>query len=432
MGFVQKLDDLAFGIDLAARVAIEWIETGIVYNPMRRAMREDPYPFYRRLREQDPVHRSRPASGWVLTRYDDILAVLGDRSFSSDERHWRRYRRVRGLNGRAGLPDPYALGVVSMLRVDAPDHTRLRTLVSRAFTPRAVERMRPRIEAVVDGLLDDLAGRSEFELVRDFSSPLPVTIIGEMLGVSVADRDRFRAWSNDAIGFLGDGPREQRIRAAAALGEMQAWLEGEIALRRREPREDLLSGLVAAEEAGDRLSSKELFGICVLLLLAGNETTTNLIGNGMLALLRHPEQYELLRKEPARIPDAVEEMLRFDSPVQLTSRIVMEESSLRGRSFEPGDQVVLVLAAGNRDPERFRDPDRFDVTREGVRPLSFGYGVHHCLGAQLARLEATVAFGRLLERYPVLRPGAGRVAFGHNTVLRGPACLPLRVGGAGA
>jgi len=427
MRLVEHLDSALFAADTLLRVARERIETGILFNPLRKDLRVDPYPFYAELRERDPVHRSYAASGWVLTRYADILGVLADRRFSSDERNWKRYARMRARRHRAGIPDFYDDQLASMLRIDPPDHTRLRTLVSKAFTPRAVERMRPRIEAVVGELLDALQGRREIELVGDFASPLPVAIIAEMLGIPVADRARFRHWSNEAIRLLGDGSNDNRRRGAKGFAELAHYLEAEVEARRHTPRDDLLSGMVAAEEAGDRLSTQELFSTCLLLLIAGNETTTNLIGNGALALLRHPDQLDLLRREPKRIPGAVEELLRYDSPVQLTSRLVLEDGELCGRPLRPGEQLVLLLGAGNRDPERFPDPDRLDVTREEVQPLSFGHGIHYCLGAQLARLEAQIAFEELLERFPDLRLGAGPIRWGDNTVLRGPTSLALLV-----
>ena len=427
MRLVEHLDTALFAADILLRAAREWVETGIVYNPKRKALRADPYPFYAKLRERDPIHRSHPASGWVLSRHADILGVLGDRRFSSDERNWKRYARLRARALRAGLPDVYEEKIASMLRIDPPDHTRLRTLVSKAFTPRAVERMRPRIEAVVGELLDGLAGRGEIDLVSAFASPLPVAIIAEMLGIPVADRGRFRHWSNEATRMLGDGTNDDRRRGAQGFAELARYLEAEVETRRRAPRDDLLSALVAAEEAGERLSTQELFATCVLLLIAGNETTTNAIGNGLLALLRHPEQLELLRREPKRITGAVEELLRYDSPVQLTSRLVLEDGELCNRPVRRGEQLVLLLGAGNRDPERFPDPDRLDVTREDVHPLSFGHGIHYCLGAQLARLEAQIAFEGLLERFPDLRLGAAPVTWGDNTVLRGPTSLPLRI-----
>ncbi len=421
----EIVDDVAFAIEMLARATAEQVVTGSLFNPMRKELRIDPYPYYRRLRERDPVHRSFGASGWVLTRHDDIVGVLGDRAYSSDERNWKRFRRMIGRDVRSGLPDPYVDGVISMLRIDPPDHTRLRTLVSKAFTPRAIERLRPRIETVVVELLDGLAGRGELDLMPAFASPLPVVIIGEMLGVAVEDRTRFRHWSNEAIGLLGDGSRADRRRAWQALGEMRDWLGKQIDARRRTPREDLLSALVAAEESGDRLSERELFATCVLLLIAGNETTTNLIGNGVVALLRHPAQLERLRRDPARMPAAIEELVRFDSPVQMTSRLVLEERELHGCRLRRGEQIVLILGAGNRDPARFDDPDRLDFDRPDVRPLSFGHGLHYCLGAQLARLEAQIALTHLFDHFPDLRFADAPIAWGTNTILRGPRVLPL-------
>ena len=424
MPFRQKLDSALSTLETLVKLAVERLETGVVFNPLRPALRVDPHPFYRELREKDPFHRSRPADGWVLTRYADILEVLGDRTFSADERNLRRWKRIRARHARAGLPDPYESERASMLRLDPPDHTRLRNLVSKAFTPRAVERMRPVIEKYVEELLGRLAGRSEMELIGDFAAPLPVSVIAEMLGVPVADRERFRRWSDEAVRTLGDNTLEDRRRALAAMDELGAYLEVIAEERRREPREDLLSALVRAEEAGDRLSRVELFTTCVLLLVAGNETTTKLIGNSMLALLRNPEQLDLLRSEPERVPAALEELLRFDGPVQLTSRMVTEDRELLGHRLHRGQQLVLVLAAGNRDPEQFAEPDRLDVTRADVRHLAFSHGLHFCLGAQLARLEGTLALEALVTRFPRLRV-AGPVVWGDNTVLRGPRSVPL-------
>ena len=420
----EKLDTALFGIEMLANLAWERVETGIVFNPMRPELRVDPHPFYRRLREQDPFHRSRPADGWVLTRHADILEVLGDRSFSADERHQRRWPRMRARMARAGLPDPYETDRASMLRLDPPDHTRLRNLVSKAFTPRAVERMRPVVEKYVGELLGRLEGRREMELIGDFAAPIPVSVIAEMLGVPVADRERFRHWSDEAVRTLGDGSLDDRRRAEAAMAELGQYIEAIADERRREPREDLISALVQAEDQGDRLSRNELFTTCVLLLVAGNETTTKLIGNSVVALLRSPDQLELLRREPERMPAAVEELLRYDGPVQLTSRMVTEDRELLGRRLRRGQQLVLVLAAANRDPEQFEDPDRLDVTRREVRHLALSHGLHFCLGAQLARLEATLSLEALVTRFPGLR-FAGPIEWGDNTVLRGPRVLPL-------
>jgi len=422
-----RMDQALLAVELGAKLAIERVETGIVFNPTRAELRADPHPFYRALRERDPVHRSRAADGWVLSRYRDIEAVLADRSFSADERNLRLWPRILRRRLRAGLPDPYAEGRGPMLRLDAPDHTRLRTLVNKAFTPRAVERMRPRGAALVDELLDRFRPGDEMELIGDLASPLPVTIIAEMLGVPAEDRERFRHWSDEAIRTLGEGSLDDRLRAEAAVQELGSYLIEVAEQRRREPREDLLSSLVRAEEAGDRLTETELATMCVLLLVAGNETTTKAIANGLLALLRHPDQLALLREDPERIPGAVDELLRFDGPVQLTSRIALAEGEIHGRRVRPGQQIVLLLAAANRDPRVFAEPDRLDVTRENVRALAFGRGPHFCLGAQLARLETALALEGLIRRFPDLRRTGAPIVWGDNTVLRGPTRLPLRL-----
>ena len=419
------LDKALGAVEMGSLLAWERLETGLVFNPTKAAVRRNPYAHYRALRERDPFHRSRPAAGWVLTRYRDVLRVLRDASFSSDERNWRRYRRVRARGERAGIPDPYDEQRASMLRLDPPDHTRLRSLVSKAFTPRAVQRMRARVEGIVKELLDPLGASGEMELVRDFAAPLPVIVIAEMLGVPPEDRERFRHWSDEAVQLLGDTSLEERQRAVRAVGELRDYFAAVIDARRGAPRNDLISDLVAAEEAGDKLSTPELLGTLSLLLVAGNETTTNLIANGLLALLEHPDQLEALRRAPDRMPNAVEELLRYDSPVQLTSRIALEDRDFEGHPIRRGQQLVLLLGAANRDPEEFPEPDRLDLARENVRHLSFGYGIHHCLGAQLARLEGQLALQALLERFPRLRRTGGEVEWRENIVLRGPRALPL-------
>lgn len=430
MGLRAAAERASFTARAVALLAVERVETGIVFNPLKKAWRSDPYPLYRDLRRIDPFHRSRAADGWILSRYEDVMAILGDKRFSADERNWSRYAQVRRQGEREGLPDPYETDRASMLRMDPPDHTRLRSLVSKAFTPRAVDALRGRIEEVVDECLDSLptsgplGGR--FELVRDFAAPLPITVIAEMLGVPTADRERFRHWSDEAVKTLGDSSWEDRRRAVKAMDELGEYIEGIADERRWDPKDDLISGLVAAEEAGDRLTRDELFATCVLLLVAGNETTTKLIGNSIVALLRNPDQLELLRDEPKRIHGAVDELLRYDSPVQLTSRFVTEPGEMHGNRLVPGQQMVLLLASGNRDPDAFERPEELDVTRENVRHLSFGHGLHHCLGSKLARLEGALALEALISRFPHLRLD-GEIEWGPNTVLRGPSRLPLRV-----
>jgi len=422
-----RFDDLTWlcrGLFLAA---VERVETGVVFNPMAAGFREDPYPFYRRLRETDPFHRSRAADGFVLSRHADVLAVLRDPEFSSDERKQTLFPRMVARMERAGVPDPYKDDSMSMLRLDPPDHTRLRGLVAKAFTPRAVERMRPRIEQILKELVESRPARGAMELVREFAAPLPVRVIAEMLGIPPEDHERFRHWSDEIVRSLGDGTLEDRLAAERARAELGRYFEAIVAARRVAPREDLISALAAAEEAGDRLRLSEMFSTLVLLLVAGNETTTNLITNSMLALLQNPEQLALLRGSPERIPGALEEFLRFDSPVQLTSRIVTRDRELNGQRLRSGQQLVLLLGAANRDPAAFHEPERLDVTRTDVRHLSFSHGIHFCLGAQLARLEGALALEELVTRYPTMRLPEQKITWRNNTILRGPKELWLEL-----
>ncbi|HWP65438.1 MAG TPA: cytochrome P450 [Candidatus Limnocylindria bacterium] len=406
-------------------------ETGYVFNPLFhplvRSVREWPYPLYRRLREHDPVHRSRAIPGWFLFRYADCLAVLRDSRFSADDRNFVGYARQRAWEIADGLADPNEPDEPPMLRRDPPDHTRLRRLVSKAFTPRAVERLRPRVETLTEELLDGLARRGTVDLIHDFAVPLPVTIIAEMLGIPSADFVTFKRWSDHLVGFLDPlaSPGPEVLRAT--VEEFDAYMMRLADARRREPTDDLLSALVQAEEQGDRLSPQELQGTIALLLAAGNETTTNLIGNGVLALLRHPDQLARLHEEPGIADRAVEELLRWDSPVQLTMRIPLEPVELAGVRLEPHQAVVVVLGSANRDPAAFERPDVLDIGREPTEHVSFGYGIHFCLGAQLARLEGQVALRELARRFPHMRLAGAEPRWRRLTFLRGVEALPLRV-----
>ncbi len=420
--------DTLFTTRALAAVSIEKLATGLVFNPSSAEMRADPYPFYRRLRETDPMHRSWAGGGWVLSRYDDVKAVLADKSYSADERNWSLAKRFRKRADAHGIPDFYEGGFITMLRSDPPDHTRVRRLVSKAFTPRAIESLRGRAEQILDELLAGRGRHGRLELVSDLAAPFPIVLIAEMLGVPTEDRERFRHWSDQAVRTLGDGTFEDAREGLAAMIELGDYIEAIAEQRRAEPRDDLLSGLVAAEEAGDRLTMTELRATCVLLLVAGNETTTSLIGNAVLALLRHPEQAALLREEPKRIAGAVDELLRYDSPVQLTSRIATQDAELHGSRVRAGQQMVLLLGSANRDPAAFDRPDELDVTRDAGQHLSFSFGLHRCLGAQLAKLEGELALDALLSRYPDLRLADSperAIEWGTNTILRGPKRLEL-------
>jgi len=388
-------------------------------------MLADPYPVYRRLRESGPVVHVPQVDAWVATGYDAVSAGLRDPALSSD-----RYPRVRQRLAGKSLDHLATDRVRSLINRDAPDHTRLRALVSKAFTPKAITALAGRVRGIVDWLLDAAPAAGVMDVVESLACPLPVIVIAEMLGVPAADRDRFKQWSNEvSVVFAGDlgllGEASVR-RAAAAREELVEYLAAAVAERRRSPRDDLLTALIAAEEGGGRLTEEELYSTAVLLMIAGNETTTNLIGNGINVLLRHPEQLERVRADPGSIPRAIEEILRFDSPVQLTTRLAKRDVDLAGVRIPAGDWVYLVLGAANRDPDQFPDPDRFDIERLSNKHVSFGGGPHFCLGAPLARLEALVAIRSLCERYPRLRPGAGLPEYRNNFNLRGLKSLPVR------
>jgi cytochrome P450 len=396
----------------------------IVFDPASPEHWSDPYPTYARLREEDPVHlREGPGLRcWWLTRYQDVAAVLRDPRFSA--------RRVPSELSAPGAHERIRrLGELlsHMLLVhDPPDHTRLRGLVGKAFTPRVAERLRPRIESIVDGLLGAALARGtgRMDAIRDLATPLPVVVIAELLGVPTRDQMRFKRWSDDIAVVMDGTVRGAGLpRAAESAGELCEYLRAIFAARRRDPQGDLVSGLVAARDRGDSLSEEELVATCVLLLLAGHETTTNLIGNGLLALLRHPEQLGRLRREPRLAAAAVEEVLRYDPPVQSTSRRPHQDVHWRGQLFEAGVELDLILAAANRDPAVFADPERFDLGRADNRHLSFGHGAHFCLGAPLARLEAEVVFERAARRLPQLKLECEEPARRPGFVLRGLASL---------
>jgi pimeloyl-[acyl-carrier protein] synthase len=403
----------------------------LAFNPYLPEVHEDPYPLYHRLRAEDPVHRS-DLGFWVLTRHADVLAVLRDPRMSRDP---RRSERIELLRSSAELDELLASeeAAPSMLFVDPPDHTRLRTLVNKAFTPAAVERLRPRVEAIVAGLLDRVAGAGAMDVVEDLAYPLPVTVICELFGVPEADHDRFRAWSRGLVRLLdplvATDALEGALRARLAL---RGYLRELIAERRAHPTGDLLTALIAAEDEGHQLSEAELVSMCVLLLVAGHETTVNLIANGLLALLRDPEALAGLKTEPGLAGSAVEELLRYDSPVQFTSRHALADLDLGGRQVRAGETVVAVLGAANRDPAQFPDPDRLDLARQPNRHVAFGGGIHFCLGAPLARMEARIAIPALLARLPGLEVGPGPPVRRDTVTLRGLASLPVTFRASGS
>jgi cytochrome P450 len=381
------------------------------------------------LRRNNPVFRI-PIAGneepgqWLLLRHEDAAHALRDPRFSADRRRAAVFQQNRAL-----LP-PELLGEQggfrTMLVMDPPDHTRVRGLVNKAFTPRRVASLRQQIEGIVDELLRSVAGRGAMDVIADFAAPLPAIVIAELLGVPRRDYPQFKAWSSDLIALAGGMNRDDALgRFRRSLDALLGYLREIIAARRKEPRDDLISAMIAAQEAHDALSDGELLATSNLVLLAGHETTTNLIGNGLLALLRNPPELERLRAEPGLLRSGIEEMLRYDSPVQATVRVPIEEIELAGQRIAPGALVVVGIGAANRDPATFPDPDRFDVARGENRHLSFGFGTHFCLGAPLARLEAEIAFQALLDRFPRLRLATAEVSYRANVVLRGLTALPV-------
>lgn len=373
-------------------------------DPIPGAHLADPYPFYRALREADPVHWDARRRGWVLTRYVDVERALRDDAHFSAEQ---------------GQPN-------SMLVSDPPRHTRLRSLVSKAFTPRRVRALTPRIQQITDDLLGQATGRDAIDVIADFAYPLPITVIADLLGVDHDQRDFFRAETTTiamAIGMSTDP--YAGAKASAGRGKLIAYFDDLIARRRAEPRDDLVSALVQAEDEGDLLTHSELMAMLILLLVGGHETTVNLIGNGLLALLRHPDQLERLRREDGIERTATDELLRYDPPAQMTGRVAKADVELGGRTIRAGERVRMILAAANRDPDVFPDPDRLDVTRDPNHHLSFGFGVHYCLGAELARLEGAIAISSFVRRFPDMRLLADEVPWRPAPVLRGLEALPL-------
>ncbi len=390
-------------------------------DPFSAQHTQDPHTAYAYLREHQPVHVVRMPSGvpvWLVTRYADVRQALSDPRLSKDETR------------RAQLAAHRFPAVIEanmnhhMLNSDPPDHTRLRKLVSAAFTGRRMEALRPRIQEITDGLLDAMAATGEADLIDAFAFPLPIQVICELLGVPADDRDDFRRWSNALVsGTIAGG---KLLPAAEA---MVSYLHELIAQKRAEPTDDLLSALVAVQDGSDRLTEGELSSMVFLLLVAGHETTVNLIGNAVHALLTHPDQLAALRADPGLVPGAIEEFLRYESPIETaTFRITSEPMEIAGVAIPPNQIVLLSLLAANRDPDRFADAATLDIGRTDGHHVAFGHGIHHCLGAPLARLEGQIAIGSLLARFPHLELAVPpeTLPWRQGVLLRGLERLPVR------
>ncbi|ORW84657.1 hypothetical protein AWB92_02015 [Mycobacterium sp. IEC1808] len=398
-----------------------------LFLPLRSAgSLENPYPIYSVIRTvrpvlEVPVPNYAGPGAWMLTRYRDVHSALRDPRFSVE-----RMRAPLMRDNLDRMPEflrQNATGMRSMLTMDAPDHTRVRTLVNKAFTPKHIAALRDHIEAIVGKLVDEAHDKGTFDLIHDLAEPLPAIVIAELLGVPVEDHRQFRQWSSAMINGFGSPSAEARATGAEAARQIFDYLADIIAARRRAPREDLISAMIAAQEERDALTDAELLATSNLLLLAGHETTTNLIGNGTLALLREPDQWNRLCNERALLPTAIEELLRYDGPVQATVRVALEDVAIDDQVIPEGALVLVSIGSANHDPDVFDDPDQLHLTRNPNPHLAFGFGTHFCLGAPLARLEAQLAFDMLTKRFPRLSLVEDLPVYRANPVLRGLTSL---------
>jgi cytochrome P450 len=395
------------------------------FDPTDRGFVADPYPAYARLREH-PILYNPLTDQWVVSRHRDVNDLLRDRRFGRTYLHLATPEEMGHAREPEWLAPFWYVIRNGMLDREPPDHSRLRTLVSKAFTPRTVERLRPRVQAVMDGLIDRVVGVGEFDLLKELAEPLPVTVIAEMLGIPEADRHQLRPWSADICRMYELNPTEEDGRIAlAAATEFAEYLRGLIRARRERPGEDLISGLVHAVEEGDRLTEDEAIGTCVLLLNAGHEATVNVTGNGWWALFRNPGQLARLREDRSLLPRAVEELMRYDTPLQMFERWVLEDTEVLGAAIPKGSELALLFGSANHDPAVFERPDDLDLGRQANPHLSFGAGIHFCLGAPLARVELAIGFGTILDRLPSLEL-VEEPEWKPNYIIRGLSSLRVR------
>jgi cytochrome P450 len=361
----------------------------------------NPYPAYSRLREAGPIHYFEGTNQWIVPRYEDVNRLLRDRRFGRTYHHLATHEEM----GRPPEPEWHApfwdLIRAGILDMEPPDHPRVRKLVAKAFTPRRVEELRPYVQGIMDGMVERVAGAGEFDLIKEIAEPLPVTVIAELLGVPESDRHLLRPWSAEICRMYELNPTDEDARAAVtASQEFSAYLRELSRSRRREPKEDLISALTQVVEEGKKLTEQELIGTCVLILNAGHEATVNVTGNGWWSLFRNPDQLRRLREDHSLVPRAVEELMRFDTPLQMFERWVLEDVEIHGQQVARGQELALLFGSANHDPEGFERPDELDVAREHNPHMSFGAGIHFCLGAPLARIELQTSFGTLLRRLP--------------------------------
>jgi len=394
-------------------------------NPETQEFVNNPYPLFDRLRTESPVWWSTKSKYWIVSRYAEARAILRDLDYEKGFSRFKQGPAIANL-----FPQVRAIKKAAkswMLQMDPPDHTRIRSLVNKAFTPKIVHEMLLDIEAIANSLIDDVLAKGEMELMQDFAFPLPVMVISDILGVPRSDRDKFKHWSDGLVGALN--PRREFIkvtRAGSAVEELNQYLIPLVEERRKNPKNDLISLLVQAEESGNKLTREEVLSNCILLLVAGHETTVNLIGNTVLNLLRYPEQLDLLKKQPELTESAIEEVLRFESPVQAVRRMPSDDLELAGTKLKKDDMIMIFLGSANRDPEQFPNADKFDITRKENKHLAFSEGIHYCLGASLARTEGQIALRQLFNRLPNLKLATDKVEFKMPFALRGPRNLPVK------
>lgn len=401
-------------------------------------VRANPYPFYKQIREQDPIHWDEEMGFWVLSRYDDIASLYTDDRFSRAQGLMRNFARLPESQQQIAQPVYHSFSK-TLFYSDPPQHTHLRSLMNHAFTPRYVERLRPFIQQTVNELLD--AHHNEMDVIRDLAYPLPVMVIAELIGLPASDRAKFKNWSDDLFAILGtvkNKPQHLLERAANSLGEMTEYITDLANKRRDNLGDDLLSILISVSNddscpyphhtsgqlvresvASATLTEEELVANVNILLSTGHETTTHLIGNGILALLQHPEQLKLLKEKRELIDSAIDEILRYDNPVQITYRSALEDAEIKGKTIRKGDLVNTILGSANRDPERFNNPNTFDITRSEGRHLSFGLGIHYCIGAPLVKLEAEIAFETILRRFPNMKLKSDVLEWQEHPIFRG-------------
>ena len=403
-------------------------ETLSLYRLLDPEVLANPYPLYHRLRTEDPVHWDPFLHAWVVTRYEDVVRVL--HHFSADRTPAPEQLTSMGLSAL----NPVAQVMVrQMLFLDAPAHTRLRSLASVAFTPSRVERLRAHIQEIVDGLLDRVESAGQSDLIADLAEPMPAIVTAELMGVPVDDHKQLKSWSADFAEMLGNFQHNpDRIpRVLRSVEEMTAYFRAAIREQHEHPRDGLIQALMSAEIEGSRLTEEEVIANVIVTMVGGQETTTNLIGNGLLSLLRHPGQLHKLRDDSSLIPSAVEELLRYESPSQHTARLARDDVQMGGRLIRKRQAVIAVMGAANRDPERFPDPDRLDITRKDNRHVAFGWAAHFCFGAPLARIEGQIAFETILRRLPRLALDPRPLVWRQNLGLRGLAALPVTFAGRG-